>query len=538
MVCHPYLFALFTPLSLYSGNMYEVSAEAVVWAAMCILSGAWIAKLILTGVLRLDNERAGVLISFGVMIFFCYGHFLIALRAILSTLGLIEFGGINLARWPYAYPVWIIFALMGAKWLLTMKQTSVRSITLTLNAVSAFLLLSTVAIVAFQLLRGEAMLGARQAAAAPTQSGSSSSASMPQGVEKKRDLPDVYYIFLDGYASEDTLKRVYALDNSQFYDFLQGKGFFLAKDSHSNYLNTDLSIPSALNMTYLDFLARPEGRRADYQGRIRSMFLNNDVFRFFQSAGYSIQAIAGWGFSGQAPRIAGYQPPLVYPVQRCRGNSGLELMSALMQNSVLCHWQWNLFAPVYREHCRCLLSKLAETVRIPGPKFIYFHILIPHPPFVFGPNGESRGGRVLEFDGHVWDDKEGYIGQVKFINKEITRILEIILRDGSPNPIIVMQGDHGPQSYGMPDLLDLKPEAVKERAGILNAYLVPDHAKSKLYPSITPVNSFRLILKQCFNADYDLLDDKTYAYWPGWFEKYLNITDLLTDTTRSKTPVE
>jgi hypothetical protein len=45
--------------------------------------------------------------------------------------------------------------------------------------------------------------------------------------------------------------------------------------------------------------------------------------------------------------------------------------------------------------------------------------------------------------------------------------------------------------------------------GILNAYYFPE-AKPNLYPSITPVNSFRLLFDTYFGADYKLLDDVSY----------------------------
>jgi len=517
---------------LYAQNVQEISARGIVWPTICIICAAWISKRILTGLFRLDNERAAVLVSFLVMIFFCYGHFLNAFTAILNTLGVIEFGGIRLTRWPYAWPVWVIFALAVGIWLLRMKPSSVQRMTKPLNATSAFLVATNVAVIAFDLIGGSGVLRAPQTVAAITQGGSEASATVTQGIGNKHDLPDVYHIYLDGYGSEETLKRVYGFDNTSFYDFLNRKGFYLAKESHSNYVHTILSIPSTLNMTYLDFLAKPGGRRDEDERRLQLMRQDNKEFHFFRSAGYAVYVIAAEGFSRLQPQSVGSQPSLFRRVETCGEDSSTRFLSVMMENSALCHWQWNLFAPVIRDRHRCLLAKLAESARMPGPKFVYFHILLPHPPFVFGSNGESRAGHVLEFDGYVWEDREGYINQVKFINQEITGILEEILKNGPPNPIIVLQGDHGPQSYGMADYVALKPAALKERTGILNAYLVPDHVKTKLYPSITPVNSFRLILKHCFNADCGLLEDKTYAYWLGWFEKYIDITDMCTATTK------
>lgn len=50
----------------------------------------------------------------------------------------------------------------------------------------------------------------------------------------------------------------------------------------------------------------------------------------------------------------------------------------------------------------------------------------------------------------------------------------------------------------------------QERMPILNAYYLPKDGDKYLYPDITPVNSFRLILDLYFGGDYGLLDDQYY----------------------------
>ena len=64
-----------------------------------------------------------------------------------------------------------------------------------------------------------------------------------------------------------------------------------------------------------------------------------------------------------------------------------------------------------------------------------------------------------------------------------------------------MQGDHGPNGF-------LDPQPAHIRYPILNAYYLPDDGSSKLYPSISPVNTFRLILSNYLGADLELLPDR------------------------------
>jgi hypothetical protein len=65
--------------------------------------------------------------------------------------------------------------------------------------------------------------------------------------------------------------------------------------------------------------------------------------------------------------------------------------------------------------------------------------------------------------------------------------------------VIILQGDHG------------SPRAKGWEMTILNAYYLPDaQGRSRLYPSISPVNSFRVIFNAYFGADLPLLPDKAY----------------------------
>ena len=65
---------------------------------------------------------------------------------------------------------------------------------------------------------------------------------------------DIYYIVLDGYARGDILKEIYAYDNQPFLTQLEELGFYVADSSYANYNQTRLSIPSALNMAYMQDL--------------------------------------------------------------------------------------------------------------------------------------------------------------------------------------------------------------------------------------------------------------------------------------------
>ena len=88
-------------------------------------------------------------------------------------------------------------------------------------------------------------------------------------------------------------------------------------------------------------------------------------------------------------------------------------------------------------------------------------------------------------------------------------VIDSILARSATRPIVILQGDHG--SWSTRFEAGVAHEAVAtERMSILNAYLVPDDVRALLYPSITPVNTFRAIDRAQFGEAIDLLPDESW----------------------------
>ena len=56
------------------------------------------------------------------------------------------------------------------------------------------------------------------------------------------EMPDIYYIILDGYLRSDYLEEYFGHDNSPFLTELEQRGFYIVASSRSNYLNTYYSL--------------------------------------------------------------------------------------------------------------------------------------------------------------------------------------------------------------------------------------------------------------------------------------------------------
>ena len=75
---------------------------------------------------------------------------------------------------------------------------------------------------------------------------------------------------------------------------------------------------------------------------------------------------------------------------------------------------------------------------------------------------------------------------------------------------------------------------LKERYTILNSFYFPDGDYEQLYPGISPVNTFRVVMDKYFGTDLGLLEDKTY--YSGWTNLYdfVDVTDRVETCTWSE----
>ncbi len=153
------------------------------------------------------------------------------------------------------------------------------------------------------------------------------------------------------------------------------------------------------------------------------------------------------------------------------------------------------------------------------PVFVWAHIMTPHPPWIFGPNGEEiTPGKPLlitdnpEFRDSGWEPKIQYVQQVQFANKKTISIVEEIL-DKDSHSIIIIQGDHG-TAWDIRGNAWVEPskEDVYQRLRNFDAIYFPDEEKREnLDNKRTLINTFRTIFNAYYGSDYELLENK--AYW-------------------------
>jgi hypothetical protein len=317
--------------------------------------------------------------------------------------------------------------------------------------------------------------------------------------------PDIYYMVFDRYGDERTM-RTFGLDND-IDAYLQSKGFYVAHESRSNYIKTVLSLASTLNLDYLDDVGRGRERESSFVP-VYEHLAHHRVGAFLRSQGYS--------YTHLGPR---FWPTMDNP----QSTRNISYYTAV-PSSVVTLLDSIVFYPAQRvalwfdrrlqayENVRRQLDDVLRLVPEPGPKFVFFHILVPHDPYIFARDG-TFVTRPIE-QGRTF--AENYTNQVLAANMMIRRLVDGILQKSSSPPVIIVQGDEGPYPGGTYHYRfnwhAATPELLRHRSGILNAYHLPGIDVTRLYPTISPVNSFRLVFNTYFGTNLPLLPDRTMRH--------------------------
>jgi len=309
----------------------------------------------------------------------------------------------------------------------------------------------------------------------------------------------VYYIILDEYGGPESMKYL-NYDNSQFYEFLKEKKFTIPEKSTGNYPISQFSIASSLNMEYLSDLSNNVGKDSKSYLPVIQMVYNSQVIKNFKSLGYEIVIF-------DSEFVPAENFVLVDDIKCQKDVSDSILLDSITRMTMMGYFVERVDEEKRRDLIKCAFSE-SKTIgnNKDKPIFAFIHILLPHPPNIFGPNGESiiPGNSISS---EKWDEKIAYIDQLKFANTEITKVIEKIL-DKNEKSIIILQSDHG---SGLDvDFKNPDESMMLQRLSILNAYYAPEIFENQFYENITPVNSFRIIFNEYFNGNYKILEDRNY----------------------------
>jgi hypothetical protein len=502
-VFHPFLFTLYSVLFLFAANVDRVSIQKTFPIILLLL---FCSALILVLFRLITNSwaKAGLLSTLMILLFISFGsvYNLITTRQILGVLG-----QANVLAAIYA----AIFILIG--WWILRKLRNPDPINIFLNVVSIIL-------ICFPILNmGVYFISNPLVIAPPANPFTDGEKTDP---DPSQIPPDIYYIVLDEYGRSDVLRDILSYDNSDFIQYLKEKGFYVADQSHSNYIISHLSMASSLNHEYLnDKMENSVRIKADDVSLVTSMIHSNISRALLKEAGYKFITFAtGYSFTEIENSDEFLQPNRYIN----------DFTRQYIDSTILALFSESIYGPNYRN---LILNAFNGLSAIPEkepdtPKFVFAHINAVHVPFVFGPNGEAIHSWIYTNPSNPSGTgtipySEAYKNQAVFINKQVKKTIDSILSKSKRKPVIIIQGDHGPES--LLDWSSVERSCIRERTSILNAYYFPDGDYHRLYPSITPVNTFRVIFDTYLGANLGLLEDHTYfSIWNKPYD-FIDVTD-------------
>ena len=489
-IIHPFLFAIFPILALYTRNARQVPLSLDIGLLLIL---PLISSLILFLFMKLlikDPYRGAFLVSMIIMWFFSFGRIAEKLK--------------QKKIWSNDEALFIATVLFLAIifiFVIRSKRNYSR-LTTFLNIIAFTLVAYNTTATARILLRKVHF-----------------SESIPEVKNAQSgQLPNIFFVVLDAYGRADILSEIYKFDNSTFIHYLEQKGFYIASQSPANYCQTYLSLACTLNLTYLDELAAKEGSGSSDRQPLFRMIQDSQVRRLLKTLGYSFVSIS-----------SGYSPTEIRDADLFVHFKGLysEFVDAFLDTTPI---------PMFLYESRNLTEFDFHRMRVldsfqtlssfryeKSPYFVMAHIVSPHPPFVFGKNGEdiNPGGEYfLEYNNDLnWADEtkiQEYIAryrdQLSFINKKVIEMVDSILVSTQAPTIIILQSDHGPKAYFNSERADAA--YLREAMAVLNAVYIPGGDYLDFYPGMSPVNTFIALINRISGGNKPFLEDKSfYSTW-------------------------
>jgi FtsH-binding integral membrane protein len=514
LTIHPLLCGIYPALTLYIHNSSRLQVMEAI-PTMLFVTGTVLTLWLAVNIIVRQPSKSAFIVTTFILLFFSYGHILSGLSVFGYAVGILDQNTALILlgeKGAVLVLILLLIAFAGISYYILRARSKFENLTQVLNVVSVGLIVSAVATGWFQSVGSpreepDHELAIEQTGALTGISSSELQDLLPKTSPPPGQLPDIYYIVVDGYGRDDILQQLYGLEDSDLHSFLLETGFYIAEGSLANYSQTALSLASSLNMTYLDSLAEQIGTRSCNVNPLTPYIKANRVLEYLRRCGYDIIAFSS-GFPSTEMTAAD-----IYMAPDWSLNTFQNELINTTPLALLRDTQYDL----HRHRIQFVLDHLADPFQTSNPAFVFAHILAPHPPFVFGPNGEEThpDQKFTLFDGSDFTEiagQEAYIAgyrdQLSYIEDQLQIVLEQLLsRSGDP-PVIILQADHGPGSRL--DWESIETTYLPERMSILNAYYFPDGDYHDLYPQITPVNSFRVLFNHYFGTDLDLLEDASY----------------------------
>ena len=476
----PILLAVFPILYLFQNNQTDLP-PSVLWSPLAVSAVTGVALFAISAVVFKPALKAGLLASLLVVAIFYYG----VVYDVVAAWGLDN--AVVLGLWAILLTLAFVAAL---------RANDPKILGQACLVAAAFLVLVSVSKIGlYRIQNPPVSVSDPRLWSAPLEK------PVFTGSEA---LPDIYYIVPDDYARTDVLKEYLGYDNSQFIRELEKRGFVIPKQGRSPYSDSESNMASALNLEYLNRFANVVGAKSDSSLIVTQVLEDNRASHFLEAFGYQYIHIDSDNTTYAADN------PSISPIAAPDNLTYLWLRASVLRAfGGPLGFSDDASDERFRRSVLAAFDRLKATPEIAGPKFVFFHTLIPHDPYVFGPQGEK-----VTFPNPT-DERLGsqpgikfFVAQIQFSNKQLLESIDAILANSKTPPIIIIQGDEGFQSnaqtFGEETMQDIRLKG-------LSAFYIPGKDVSGLPQNLNNVNTFRYLFDLCFGTHLGMLANASHA---------------------------
>ena len=324
-----------------------------------------------------------------------------------------------------------------------------------------------------------------------------------RNTEGKISFPDIYYIILDEAAGFDVARNYFDYDQvDTFVEFLDEKGFYVAENSQATYPSTLYQLSSIFNYEPLPY----PSDTPDYFLAIS----DNKVVRYLREKGYQIVVLNEMRSQLGYPTMPKMNADLSLSIEGNQENTNMifnnEFVRMLGKQTMLrpLFDQMEAATLIYENHANTIyfaMEKIGNISEVSSPKFVYFHLLIPHVPFMFNHLGFVN-------DQNAFYDWNYYLDNYRFSLRVAESMIRSIFSASDPDkpPIIILQSDHGARNIPSTDPYHHPLEDYPEEyaSHIINAIYLPHCDEKLMSQDMNPINTFSIIFNCLFDEEISI----------------------------------
>lgn len=465
---HFLLLILFFLLHGYRDSDGLAPVRDLLFYGAMVAAIAWILYVAASRFYR-DSSKAGLLVTLLLFVYLFYG----VVQDRLQASGML----MKLARDHVLIPllaVMLLIVAVGLKWIRSLPA----KLTLYLNLLLLLYVVADMVLLGVGGAEREKQVGMER-----------------RSVKKACDTcskPDIYLLLLDEYAGSRTLMKEFGYSNQGFVDRLRSKGFFVADTPSSNYAYTPFSMACMFNMDYSGWQGMEKDINAKHYTMAANQIGRSPALQELQQQGYELQNLSIFDILNK-------------PAAFDQGFMALKLrlvtdktMWERFRKSLF--WQfdrqdgwgrklgWDGAGRIGKGNTEMIrrTMELAGDSTKKAPQFVYTHLLMPHPPYLYDSLG--RPGDA------------GYLSYLKYATREVERLVDTIMKGEQGQAVIIVMSDHGMRKPGV-------GWASEEFNNNFNAVYLPRRNYDYFYASISNVNQFRMLFNSLFDSGYEVLKD-------------------------------